>query len=142
MLRRSSRGPLHVALAENMEVDVTHRLSAMFTFICHDTESLLQAEFCRYLLNAVEHGSQHRTIGRSRFGQARDVLARYREDMNRCLRIEVAKHDDIGILIDDISRNPALCNPAENTIFHSRIHILLHPVPRVNKTVIPQVSAE
>lgn len=122
-----------MALAENMEVDVTHRLTAVFTIIRHDSESLFQSEFQSNLLNSAENGSQHRAVGRTWLDKTLDMLSRYRENMNRCLRIEVAKHDDIGILVNDVGRNLALRNPAENTSIHSQGPILLHPKLPVNQ---------
>ncbi len=99
-------------------MDVTHRLSTVFTMVRDDPEALLKAEFRGDLLDAPEHRGQNLAIGRAGFDETRDMLARYRENVNRCLRMKVAKHDHVGILIHDVGRDLALRNPAENTRIH------------------------
>lgn len=99
-------------------MDVTHRLSTVFTVVRDDPETLLEAELRGDLLDASEHRGQDLAVGRTRLDEARDMPARYRENVNRCLRMKVAKHDHVGILIHDVGRDLALRNPAENTRIH------------------------
>ena len=99
-------------------MDVTHRLSTVFTVIRDNPETLLETEFQGNLLDAPEHRGQDLSVGRAGFDEARDMPARYRENVNRCLRMKVAKHDHVGILIHNVGRDLALRNPAENTRIH------------------------
>jgi len=101
-----------------MEMDVTHRLSTVFTVVRDNPEPLVETKFRGDLLDAPEDRGQHLAVGCTRLNEARDMLARYRENVNRCLRMKVAKHDHVGILIYDVGRDLALRNPAENTRIH------------------------
>lgn len=111
--------PGHLPAAEQVKVQVEHRLSGIGVAVEHCPVSgggvsiVLRNRRC-----ASHHFSHQRIVTRREVVHARDVPSRNDEDMRRCLGRDVFECDDVVVLIHDGRGNLSGDKFAEKAVVH------------------------
>ena len=100
-----SRGPVHRAASQQMQMQVIYRLPAIDSCIHHDPKTLRQLLLFRQLRCDQHQMPQKFPICLTDLVQRGDVLARNNQQMHRSLRMNVGKRNAGRILIDLRSRD-------------------------------------
>lgn len=106
-------------------MQVFNRLSALFSAVNNNPEPLFEFQLIGKFLNGSENGLESGSAGGLSCAQMGDVRYRYNKDMNRSLRLNIAKRHDVGVAVHDVRGDLSLNDFAEQAmIFHVRTTIL------------------
>ena len=116
--------PAHCLSADDVQVDVEHRLAGISLAVEHKTgTAFFETEVLRDKLCTVEHLAHEFTIFRLHVHDSRDVALRHDQEVYRCLRGDVVEGENIVVFVDFLGRDFTLDDFAEKTIFtHSVIN--------------------
>ena len=113
--------PAESASCQQVQVDMKHRLSGVaLTVQDRAVPALGIAMLFGQRCCAPDHGPDEVVVARSQVVQRRDVLPRNDEDMKRRLRTDVLERDQILILVDEVARDLASDDLAEQAVAHRR----------------------
>ena len=117
-MRRASPGwPAQRAAAEKMEVQVIDALSSGRTGVRDKSEARLGDAFCPcHARGHVEQPAQQLGVIGTQLGRRADVLSRYQQEMRWRLGRHVAETYDEIVLGNDVRRNVAAGDAAEQAV--------------------------
>lgn len=109
--------------ADEVEVDVVHRLAGILAGIDHGTIALRQSFAARDLGSSPVQMPEQFAVFFPCLRERRDVLARYYEDVNRGLRVDVRKRIAMIILVNGFGRYASVNDLAEKAAHnHYRVY--------------------
>lgn len=110
--------------ADDVQVDVEHRLAGISLAVEHETgAAFFEAEVFRDELCAVEHLAHEFAIFRLHVHDGCNVALRHHKEVHRGLRGNVVEGKHIVVFVDFLGRDFTLDDFAEKTIFtHSIIN--------------------
>ena len=119
--RQSSRRPSQASATQQMEVQVKNRLSRFLEAVGDEAEAPILESLLPGDLDSrsLELPQQKRLI-LTCVQQRRYVLSGNNQDMCRSLGVYVVKGDQFVVLIDNLGRNLAACDLAEEAVAHTR----------------------
>ena len=95
---------IEVLAAEQVKVQVKHRLPRLRAVADHDAECVFHAELARDLADREQQVAEQRLVLRLRVREPRDLLLGDDEDMDRRLRVDVLEGEAQLVLVDDVRR--------------------------------------
>ena len=112
-----TRGPVHRAAAQKMQVDVKHRLSGPFIGVEERPISDLgKAAFLRDERRPADELADDLIVFGSDVVERRNMTLRHDQNVCRRLRVDVAEREHAVVFVDDGRRDLARRDPAEETI--------------------------
>lgn len=113
---RLPRRPVHLASAEQVDVEVVDGLSAFRAGADHHSIAFAQPLLARNFGRHQQQPAQHRFIRRLRFGQRCQVLFRDHENMRGRFRLDVVEGEYEVVLANLLSRDRAGGDFAEDAV--------------------------
>jgi len=83
-------------------MEVRYRLSGVFALVDNQAVSVAQGELFGNFPGGPKNVEVVSLVGD--FGKAGNLLSRHNQDVNGCLRIEIAKGNYVRVLIHNVSR--------------------------------------
>jgi len=121
--------PPQLAAAEQVQVEMGNQLAGMASRVDHQTIAILgDALRSREFGGHMYHVSQQPFLLRVHLGKGRHMNDRDYEQMCRRLGVDIADGDNLTIPVQDVARDFAADNSAEDTVFVHRT-----PSPRLLK---------
>src|SRR6266545_5841434 len=135
---RSAGRPAHRPAAEDVEVEVVDRLAGGLAHVGHHPEAAGDALVARHLVDGADQAGQQGGVVVGDHLEAGEVLGRDDQDVGRCLGVDVAEGDHPVAVEDDVGRQLALGDLAEQavTVAHGAI-----PHPFILSASMPSLSA-
>lgn len=112
---RLTWGPGHMPAAEQMQMQMMHRLSAVVSGVDHYAITILELLAARKVSCGGHQMTKQRLVFRHRLRLGCDVLFGNNEKVGRSLRINVGKSDAKLVLVDTICRYISSDDLAEKT---------------------------
>src|SRR5262249_8280552 len=114
-----SRRPTHRATAQQMVMQMEHRLSGMRAAIDYHTktffgDSQVLGQFRGYTKNLPDN----RSIFRTEIQNRSDMFSWHDQNVHRRLGTDILKSDHIRILVNQFPLDFSLYNAAKKTVFH------------------------
>lgn len=114
---RLTRRPIQRATAEDVQVQVKHRLTRARAGVDDGAITVFGQTFQRGNTGrCVQQTADNGSVMRGSVIERGNVRARNHQNMRRGLRVKVPKRDGIIIAVNDLCGNLARCDAAENTI--------------------------
>ena len=112
--------------ADDVQVDVEHRLAGISLAVEHETGTgFFDPQLLRDNLGAVKHLAHEFAIIRLHVHDSRDVALRHDQEVYRCLRGDVVEGENIVVFVDFLGRDFTLDDFAEKTIFTHSVIIVV-----------------
>src|SRR6266852_4959123 len=114
-----TRRPMEFPTAEQVEMNVRHRLARAFFAVEHKPVAVLQPELVGQLSGDQMHVPEQWPIFFGQVGVGRDdLITRDDEDVDRGLRIDVAKGEALIVFVNDVGLDLPIDNLLENVVRH------------------------
>src|SRR5262249_13228809 len=106
------------AAAEQMQVEVWHRLPRLLQAVQHQAIAVAQAQLRRQLRRHQVQVAQQRLVLFLHVGVGRNHLLRDDQDVDRRLRIDIAKRQALIVLVDDVGGDLSLDDLEKEVVGH------------------------
>ena len=118
LYRGSAWRPAELPTAQNVHVQMFDRLTRGLTAVHDQAKALGVSGVGGHAPSRLQKVTAERNF--VQVGQIRDVRPRHDQSMQRCLRVQIAEANGVIVSVDDLCRDVACDDPAEQAIGHGR----------------------
>ena len=116
----SARWPRHLALGEEVDVEVGDGFAGVGTVVDHKAEAGGEMEFLCDEMRDVEQVAEHGLVGGGGFRNSRNQFFRDDQQVDRGLRLDVVQDYAEVVFVFDLGGNLAINDALEDSLGHGR----------------------